>query len=287
MRSMTTSITSLGQCFFVGLLVLMGDGHTAGVLEACNGGSANLTRECLLKQFSASVTPTLNIPDAISDEYISLLENTLQLANEPITSPQFVILVDRNPNVQVVFLYLGAPKEGWTLIGATPTSTGLPGKYEHFLTPLGVFEHSLSNPDFRAEGTKNELGFRGYGAKGMRVYDFGWVPAQRTWGNKSMGVLRLQMHATDPELAEPLLGTPRSEGCIRIPASLNYFIDHYGVIDSFYEEALTQGVHFWVLAKDRESSPFSGRYLVVVDSGLDVKPLWSRVIRGQRVGQLK
>lgn len=287
MRLVTSSITRFGQCLFIGLLILMGDGHVARALEACNSEPSIPTREFFSKQFSASVTPTLSIPDGISDEYVSLLEDALQIANESIINPQFVILVDRNPNVQVVFLYLGVPKEGWTLIGATPTSTGLPGKYEHFLTPLGVFEHSLNNPDFRAEGTKNELGFRGYGAKGMRVYDFGWIPAQRTWGKKNMGVLRLQMHATDPELAEHLLGTPRSEGCIRIPASLNYFIDHYGVIDSPYEEALVQGAHFWVLSKNRESSPFSGRYLVVIDSGLDAKPSWSQVTGKQGMGHLK
>jgi hypothetical protein len=39
--------------------------------------------------------------------------------------------------------------------------------------PLGVFEHSLDNPDFRAEGTRNEFGICGCGRKVVRVYDFG------------------------------------------------------------------------------------------------------------------
>jgi hypothetical protein len=112
MRSLSSSITSLRKFLFVGALLVMGDGHAIMALEACNGEPGNPTRECLLKQFSVSVAPTLSIPDGISDEYISLLEGALRLAGDPITSPQFVILVDRDPNVQVVFLYLGAPKEG-------------------------------------------------------------------------------------------------------------------------------------------------------------------------------
>lgn len=287
MRAVSSSIISLGQFFFVGFVLFAGGGRMANALEASVDGSVISAREFLSHRFSALVTSAISIPKSVSDEYAFLLEFALQNFADPISNPQFVILVDRNPNVQMVFVYIGAPKQGWSLIGATPTSTGLPGKYEHFLTPLGVFDHSLKNLDFRAEGTKNQLGFRGYGEKGMRVYDFGWIPAQRTWGKKTMGELRLQMHATDPELAEKLLGSPRSEGCIRIPASLNYFIDHYGVLDSHYEEALQRGARFWVLSKDRESTPFSGRYLVVIDSGLDAKPAWARAYDRQREGHLK
>ena len=287
MRSVSSTITSLGQYFFVGFVVFMGDSQAAATSGANLDEHVRPTKEFLFKQFSTSVTPNLNIPDVISEEYVLRLDEALQRSPQSIINTQFVILVDRNPHVQVAFLYLGAPKKGWMLIGATPVSSGLAGKYEHFLTPLGVFEHSISNPDYRAEGTKNQFGFRGYGNKGMRVFDFGWIPAQRTWGKKNMGVLRLQMHATDPDLAEKLLGTPRSEGCIRIPASLNYFIDHYGVLDSAYEDALAHGANFWVLPKDRESSPFSGRYLVVIESGLDAKPSWAKVSDQHGAGQLK
>ena len=63
--------------------------------------------------------------------------------------------------------------QGWRLIGATPVSTGLLGRYEYFTVPLGVFDHSMLNPDCRAEGTKNKLGVRGYGREGMRGYNFG------------------------------------------------------------------------------------------------------------------
>jgi hypothetical protein len=43
-----------------------------------------------------------------------------------------------------------------------------------------VFEHTIAHLDFRAEGTRNEFGVRGYGVKGMGVLDFGWVIGERT-----------------------------------------------------------------------------------------------------------
>lgn len=47
--------------------------------------------------------------------------------------------------------------------------------------------------------------------------------------------MRLQMHATDPDLLERRLGSAQSKGCIRIPASLNRLIDCYGVLDAEYK----------------------------------------------------
>ena len=46
--------------------------------------------------------------------------------------------------------------------------------------------------------------------------------------------MRLQMHATDADRLEPLLGSARSKGCIRIPASLNRLLDHFGLLDADY-----------------------------------------------------
>jgi hypothetical protein len=80
------------------------------------------------------------------------------------------------------------------------------------------------------------------------------------------------MHATDPALLEKKLGTPQSKGCIRIPATLNTFIDHYGILDGDYEKAMTEGMTFWVLSKTREATPWSGRFLVVVDTGRSKRP---------------
>jgi hypothetical protein len=83
------------------------------------------------------------------------------------------------------------------------------------------------------------------------------------------------MHATDPKLLEKKLGTPQSKGCIRIPATLNTFLDHYGILDGDYDKAMAAGITFWVLPKTREVTSWSGRFLVVVDTGCTKRPAWS------------
>jgi hypothetical protein len=140
---------------------------------------------------------------------------------------------------------------------------------------LGVFAHTPDNPDFRAEGTYNELGIRGYGDKGMRVYDLGWQQALRLWGKGGMGTMRLQMHATDPDRLEPRLGSRQSKGCIRIPAALNQLLDQHGVLDADYLALQTDGVPLWVLPPRQQPEPDAGRYVVVIDSQAPVRPPWS------------
>ena len=112
---------------------------------------------------------------------------------------------------------------------------GPAGDYDHFVTPLGVFEHTPANMDFRSEGTENENHIRGYGKRDMRIFDLGWAQGERGWGNGGMSQMRFQMHATDPDRLEPLLGMRHSKGCVRIPATLNTFLDHYGILDAEYE----------------------------------------------------
>ncbi len=226
-------------------------------------------------EFEQAVAPQLRPPPDVAASYATLLREALDSAGVRIERPQFVALVDRSPKVQAVLLFWGSASTTWRLVGAAPVSSGLPGSYEHFATPLGVFEHSVSNLDYRAEGTKNKFGIRGYGRKGTRVYDFGWVRTERGWGKGAVSVMRLQLHATDPDRLEQRLGTAQSEGCIRISASLNEFIDRHGVLDEDYEAKIDEGRRFWVLREDRTPTPWSGRYMVVVDSMLNERPDWS------------
>ena len=226
-------------------------------------------------EFEQAVAPQLRPPPDVVAGYATLLQGALDGAGVRIERPRFVALVDRSPKVQALLLLWGSAGTVWRLVGAAPVSTGLPGRYEHFATPLGVYDHSVDHPDYRAEGTKNEFGIRGYGRKGTRVYDFGWVPAAKGWGNGAMSVMRLQMHATDPEHLEQRLGTAQSKGCIRIPASLNEFIDRHGMLDEDYQEKIDEGRRPWVLRDDRTPTPWSGRYLVVVDSMSSERPDWS------------
>lgn len=245
-------------------------GQTSDAALAATAAFAPLAAE-----FAAQVRPSLDIPSAEQAAYADRLQVALEHVGTVLASAQFVLLIDRSPRVQAALLYWGSSTQGWHWVGAAPVSTGRPGSFEHFETPLGVFDHHLGNPDFRAEGTKNELGFRGYGRKGMRVYDLGWIWAQRGWGARTMGWMRLQVHATDPELGEPFLGSTRSAGCVRIPATLNDFLDRHAVLDADYEHAVAEGQSLWMLRKDRTPTATPGRYVVVVDSESATRPDWS------------
>lgn len=225
--------------------------------------------------YSTHVDRTLTVGLGEVGLYARLAEEALARAGITPVAAQYLVVVDRDPRVQALFL-LFRPTEGPVqLVGASPVSTGRPGSFDHFETPLGVFDHTLANPDFRAEGTRNSQGIRGYGSKGMRVYDFGWQQVPRGWGKGGVSQMRLQMHATDPDLLERRLGSAQSKGCIRIPASLNRLLDLYGVLDADYEQALREGRTIWVLDPQREPVLFPGRYLIVVESGRQARPDWS------------
>jgi hypothetical protein len=227
--------------------------------------------------YAQQVDRRLNLPESEQRAYAELLAKNL--AEEESNEAQFVIIVDRNQFVQAAMIYWMSPDREFHFIGASPVSTGKPGGFEHFITPTGVFEHTIDNPDFFSQGTRNEFGIRGYGRKGMRVYDFGWQKASRGWDGGGESELRLQMHATDPDRLERKLGTRQSKGCIRIPATLNTFIDHYGILDGDYEKAMDSGVTFWVLSRRREPTPWSGKFLVVVDTQRTERPAWSPLPR--------
>jgi hypothetical protein len=226
-------------------------------------------------QFARQVDHRLALPEPEQQRYMGLVQDTLNQAGLAALPTQLFLAVDRSPQVQAAFLLLRTEAGQWHWVGATAVSTGKPGGFEHFITPLGVFLHSPSNPDYRSAGTYNENHIRGYGVRAMRVFDFGWQMAERTWGKGGNSPMRLAMHATDPERLEARLGAVASEGCIRIPASLNHFLDHYGVLDTDYEAALTQGKTLRVLLPDRQTLPWPGRYLVVLDSGAQTRPSWS------------
>ncbi|MCA8036923.1 hypothetical protein LGM46_28540 [Burkholderia arboris] len=228
------------------------------------------------KRFTQEVTRRLNVPANEQRAYGERLQKALADADLGDLAGEYVVMVDRAPNVQALFIYFRAtPANAWLMIGASPVGTGLPGQYDHFLTPLGVFHHSPDTMDFRAEGTTNENGIRGYGHRDMRIYDFGWVDGERGWGKGGVSPMRFQMHATDPDRLEALLGIRHSKGCVRIPASLNTFLDQHGLLDDDYQARVEAGKSLWVLRRDRDITPIAGRYLVVIDSARKTRPAWS------------
>ena len=243
-------------------------------MAACAAPTQHWSSE-LAREFACNVDRQIEPPAEEQAAYARRLRAALSDIGLADLQPQHFLLVDRSPRVQAGFIYWLTPGGEMLLVGAFPVATGEPGTFEHFATPLGVFEHSLANPDFRAEGTRNEYGIMGYGRVGTRVFDFGWIPAPKGWGNRAESEMRLQVHATDPQLLEPLLGRARSKGCIRIPAAVDEFMDRYGILDADYEAATHGGRPSWVLRTDRETTRWPGRYLVVIDSERANRPAWS------------
>ena len=188
-----------------------------------------------------------------------------------IDRPQLLVVVDRDPSVQQLRIILARPDAPWQVIGGSKVSTGQAGRHGYFITPIGVFLHTDGILDYRALGTFNENHIRGLGLKGMRVWDFGWQTAERGWGvDRDAVEIRLEMHATDPAYLEQRLGRPASEGCVRVPATMNRFLDVHGVIDVDYERAAQEDPRFRsILLPDREPTPLAGNAMVVVDSSQD------------------
>jgi hypothetical protein len=238
------------------------------------------------KAFSKEVERRLNVPLAAQLLYGEKLQRALQENSVGSIANEYVLLVDRSKSVQALFIYFRAkPDAIWQMLGATPVSTGLPGSYDHFITPLGVFEHTPRNMDYRSEGTLNEFKIRGYGARDMRIYDFGWAQGERGWGKGGKSQMRFQMHATDPDKLEPVLGVRHSKGCVRIPAALNVFFDNHGILDADYEARVAAGQSLWILKPRRTPTPWAGHYLVIIDSAQSVRPPWSPLPDGRARSQ--
>lgn len=242
----------------------------AGALATCWADPVRLRQA-----FADLVDRRLEPPPEEAQRYGHLARDELRRAGIADEPSQYALLVDRSAAVQALFVFWLPAGAAPVLIGASPVSTGRPGGFEYFETPLGVFDHTVANHDFRAEGSRNEFGLRGYGEKGMRVFDFGWQQARRLWGRGGTSTMRLQMHTTDPDRLEPRLGSVQSKGCIRIPASLNRLLDRLGVLDADYLRAKAEGSAPWVLPPDQTAVEGAGRYLIVVDSGRSERPAWS------------
>ncbi len=177
---------------------------------------------------------------------------------------QYFIYVDRNPEKQIILVcFFDSVLKNITVIGADKIFTGNQNRRGYFITPVGVFEHTIKNGSYRALGTKNNKGWRGLGVKGSRVWDFGW---QKTRKNNQAIEIRLLLHATDPVFGEKRLGKVDSKGCIRVSGKLNKFLDHYGILDKDYEEQKHLKEISWLLGTNREPVIYGGKYLLIGDS---------------------
>ena len=227
------------------------DGETASLQAALHREVPNLT---------------VDTPGA-SRTWIARAQSAIATSAFKIDRPQLVVVVDRNPKIQQMRILLVRSEGPWTDLGGTKVSTGQAGRRDYYITPTGVFLHTDAIMDWRAEGTFNENHIRGLGVKGMRVWDFGWHTATKGWGAGESGDIRLLLHATDPDYLERRIGHPASKGCVRIPAAMNRFLDHHGVLDADYERAARGDVRYAaLLLPDRRPTPLAGEALVIVDS---------------------
>jgi hypothetical protein len=224
--------------------------------------------------YSTEVDRRLVVPAAEVRRYARLAEEALARAQVTLSGPQYLAVVDRDPNTQALFMLFRDSGGQLKLVGASPVSTGRAGTFDNYETPTGVFDHNLANPDFRTDGTPDSDGLRRYGVKGMRVYDFGWQKVPKGWGDGAPTRMRLQVHATDPDLLERRLGSAQSEGSVRIPGTLNRLIDRHGLLDADYLR-LGDDHPLWPPNAKREPVPFPGRYLIVVDSQRADRPDWN------------
>jgi hypothetical protein len=228
-------------------------------------------RRALARQVPRAV---LSLPSDRMNDLLTRTHVELNANHTVLQSPTLLVVVDRNPAVQRLFIILAPSDRKWQLVGTDHVSTGQTGRRGYFITPTGVFPHTDAIMDYRAEGTFNENHIRGLGRKGMRVWDFGWVMAKKGWpSDEETGEIRLLMHATDPDVLEQRLGRPASKGCVRISAAMNEFLDRYGVLDADYEAAVAFDPGFEsVLRPDRTPTPLAGRVMVVIDSSDPLQP---------------
>ncbi len=246
---------------------------------AVPASNASASPEQMASSYEREVVQRLQVPEAEAHLYTTLAADAFKRAGIAFESG-YVAIVDRNSFVQAILVvWLDRDEAGSRLVGASPVSTGRLGEFDHFETPLGVFDHTPANPDFRAEGTRNQFGIRGYGVKGMRVFDLGWQTARQGWGLGGTGTMRLQMHATDPDILERRLGSVQSKGCIRISATLDQWLDRYGVLDAQYDALPTSDARRWVVHGRADPLDGAGRFLIVVDTVRGSRPEWATMPR--------
>lgn len=237
-------------------------------LPALDPAQATAAALQLETQLRRQVRGLVHQTPASEQRWIGLARAMLAAHGVRIDRAQILVVVDRNPHVQQLALVVAQPDAPWIVLGGTHVSTGQPNRHGYYITPTGVFLHDGAILDYRAQGTFNQNHIRGLGVKGMRVWDFGWQWARKGWLHTGeRGQIRLLMHATDPTYLAQRIGRPASEGCVRIPADMNRFLDRHGMLDAHYRQIATYDVAYRaLLPANADPTPLAGDKLVIVDS---------------------
>lgn len=235
--------------------------------DALPAAAVSTQAALIAAMLAAEVPHALTLSAGRQDDLIALARAMAVDDNLMIRRPQLVLIVDRAPHGQTLSLALAQPDGPWRILGTRAVSTGKPGRKEHFKTPIGVLLNDGSELGYRAEGTYNQNHIRGLGVKGMRVWDFGWERSEDWRTPGATMLVRVEMHATDPAVLAQRLGSADSEGCIRIPAALNQFLDRHGIIDADIERLAEQDAGYHALLSPHLSpTPLAGDAVIVVDS---------------------
>ena len=244
--------------------------YIAPVLSATPSLSpAETQREAarLSEAMAATVPGTVRLSPARQGALVALAQRIASDDHFLIRSAQLVLIVDRAPQGQLLALTLARPGGDWQILGVTRVSTGKPGRLQHFKTPIGVLLNDGSEIGYRALGTFNQNHIRGLGVKGMRVWDFGWHTTDDWRIPGATMAVRVEMHATDPDVLEERIGRADSEGCIRLPDALNRFLDRHGIIDAAIERlGEADGGYRALLSPELDPTPLAGDAVIVVDS---------------------
>lgn len=212
--------------------------------------AAVLTPYELARAYDRGVSRRLLPPPDEVRLYGVLAEMQLADAGRELRAPQYLLVVDTNPQVQAALLFWRLLPGSWGLVGASPVSTGgaAAGAPE---PPNGVFEQAGASTPCR-------------GPCPARVYDFGWHRAPRTMAGVEPARVHVQMRGAD-RAADRRLGRRCSSDCILVPATLIAYLDRYGLLDG-------EGPG---VGPARAQLPYRGSRLLLVDSERDERPAWS------------
>lgn len=209
--------------------------------------SAVCTPRDLARRYAAQVEHSLAVPRNEFLIYAGLAEIEIASLREPaLRRPQYLLVVDSCPTIQVAFLFWRMLPGHLELVGASPASTGDPVRPGCVATPCGVFAQAHAHEP---------------GALASRVYDFG---VQRA---RMPGSLPVHLQAQSARgRSRSLLGRPQSDGRVLLPPSLVAFLDAYRVLDGAQGNATTAS---------GEVLPFAGRTMIVLDSEREDRPGWA------------
>ncbi len=110
----------LGALLAIGLALGPVENLRAQTSISQPGASATVRAGPLSAEFQREVLRRLILPADAVAAYAGRLQGALVAAGVAPETPQFIALVDRNPNVQALMLYWGSATTGWSFIGAAP-----------------------------------------------------------------------------------------------------------------------------------------------------------------------